>query len=231
MEGLRPDHWQAVSKFLTIRDMYRLMRVSRAWFHLWVDDRLWSFQEHRICAHFPDLKLLFDNCRTSKESKKRHKKEWVIPRKGTWRVFKKWLFLACRMDGFKKLCKNKEMHPIVFAALRLVIPRPDFIIKSQVEECINSSLRHFPMFEISFWTQDVSDHPGNRITYTARNGSNYFNCGFYDVRTYQSNTHQLHTVLNLLMAWRNFLFQKNMGTYYSPFFHQLMSSPPADDFK
>lgn len=82
MEGLGLDHWQYISKFLTIRELCRLMRVSRAWFHQWIDDRSWLYQEQRVCASFPDLKLIFDNCRASEATRKKNKTHWTIPRSG-----------------------------------------------------------------------------------------------------------------------------------------------------
>lgn len=228
MEGLRIDHWQTITKFLTIRDMCRLMCVSHTLFHLLVDDdRLWIFQEQRICALFPNLKPLFDNCRTSTEAKKRHKTEWVMPRKGTWWFFKRWLLLACDMGGIKELCLKEEMHPIVFAMIRITIPCPELITEEKMVKCEKKTYQGRPLYNIHFWSRGAH-YPGNRITYIIRHGSNYFDCEFFHIGTsYNARRDSgLHSsdYYGFFNAWRAVLFQEQYQSCWSPLFTQLMQN-------
>lgn len=232
MEGpvilLKMNHWQTVTKFLTIRELGRLMCVSREWFRLWVDDSLWLYQEKRICAQFPGLKSLFDNCRTSKEAKKRHKTEWSMPRKGTWWVFKNSLYKGCYMDGIKELCRKTELHPIVLEVTRLVIPCPHLITVSKVVKPDKKTYTNHPMYHIYHWSKGINQDHCNRTTFTIRQGNDYFDCEFYFSHTggtFDETNFGIHYAeSDLFTAWRAILFQKHYQPCWTPLFSQLMQN-------
>jgi predicted DNA-binding transcriptional regulator AlpA len=220
---LRADHCQVLSKFLTIRELCRLIQVSRKWFHLWIDDRSWLHQEQRVCACFPELKYIFDELRTSEEAKKRHKKEWVVPRKGTWWTFKRWLYMGCSMDGIKKMCNEPRMHPLVFSVVKTSIPFPKKITSSTIIKCDKTPGKYY-MFRISFWK-----HDGSRCTYIIKSTLTHFETEYYGSTMntfYNKNNSGIHSGLHhhyaLLLPWTAFLFQRHEQICWTPFFEQLM---------
>lgn len=145
MEGLvvSSDQWHLVSKWLTVKDLCRLMQVSRNWFHLWISDRAWMHQRNRVCRRFKELNSVFDlycdqgastehmSKRTQKSnSNKKRKTPWITPKRGIWYVFKKWLMMGKDMSGVKKLYKNPSMHPIVVSVVTTLIPFQERIVKT-----------------------------------------------------------------------------------------------------
>lgn len=233
MQGLgilQNDHWQHISTFLTVKELCRLMCVSRSCFHFWIDDRYWSYQEKRICFRFPELKFLFENHRPSKETKKRRKTGWKMPRKGTWWVFKRWLYLGTSMSGFKELCKKEDTHIIAIVILSLNIPcRRDFISENRV---IPNPIRggpNYSMYRISFWTPGAF-YPGNRTTFIVRHGSDYFDHEFYYIQTAQKydeiNERRNSGLFNgcLFSAWHSFLFQKEIYPSWTKLYEDLIQN-------
>lgn len=140
MEGLRPDHWHTIAKYLSVIDLCHMMQLSHSSFYLWVADRAWAHQRQRICARFPALNAIFDlyceqgasGQHTSKRAEKsnankKRKTAWITPRKGIWYVFKRWLILGTTMKGIKSLCKREEMHPIVISVIQSTLPYQEYI--------------------------------------------------------------------------------------------------------
>lgn len=228
-ECLRTDHWQTVSTFLTVRELCRLMCVSRAWFHRWVDDRLWSHQRQRICTQFPDLAALFDEYRPSKESKKRYKQEWCMPRKGVWRVFKSVLHKACTMSGIKELCKKKLTHPLVLAVCRLNVPCAELIYDSRVVEYENRNRKNVVLYGVSFWWK-AGRYPGHRASFYVRHSCDEFGFEFYDIdlnEFYTTRNGRIHNLLRhdeFLLTWECFLFQDPHATVWRSVFEQLIQA-------
>lgn len=198
------DHWQRISTFLTVRELCRLMQVSLSWFHIWVTDRCWLYQKQRICSRFPELKLLFDKSRTSKETKTKRQKEAELkmPRKGPWYVFKKHLALGLNMHGLRKLCKKEALHALVFAVVSLNIPHHESITHRRVIPASSNARRR-----IVFWTPE-EHYPGNRMTFTVRKGSNSFDLEFFYIKTGNYyNDPGLSRSSKYFESWKLFLFQ------------------------
>lgn len=146
------DQWHLVAKHLNVRDLCRLMQVSKDWFHLWIADRAWAHQRQRICATFPTLESVFGfSCeivdvsehtckRTEKSnSNKKRKKAWVTPRKGIWYTFKKWFMMGTHMKGIKELCKREETYPIVMSVILFNLPHHELITKTVIRSLGSSS--------------------------------------------------------------------------------------------
>lgn len=231
MEGLRPDHWQHISTFLTIRELCKLMCVSRTWFHFWIDDRYWLYQEQRICFHFPELQSLFEKNRPSKETRKKRKTEWTMPRKGTWWVFKRWLYLGINMGGFKELCRDKTTHPLAMAVVSLNIPcRRELISEPKIIPNQRKGGPGYSMYRVCFWTPGAH-HPGNRTTFIVRHGSNYFDHEFYYIQTgklYDEINERRESGLfngtSLFAAWRSLLFQEPNDPCWTDLFVKLIQN-------
>lgn len=195
------DHWQSISKFLTVREMGRLMCVSRDWFHRWVDDRLWLFQKQRICAQFPSLEPLFDKWRP----KKRHRQEWCMPRKGIWWVFKHFLSEVRDMRGIKKLCKNPSCHPLVLAVVSTSVECRELISDSNILSYATRNRSGTPMYDIMFWFSY------NWISFTVKNSYEYFECCIYRCKTGNYNDmRQEFESQWVFRNWQSILFQKNV---------------------
>lgn len=120
MEGLRFDHWQTVAKFLTVRDQCRAMQVSRAWWSMWVDDRMWTHHEERVFSRYPELRELLH--RPTETTKKRRRRFLIVPNKGTWWFFKKRLSLGFNVEGFKKLCNTPGLEQLAIAVAKSMVP-------------------------------------------------------------------------------------------------------------
>lgn len=128
------DSWYCASRYLTIRDICRLMQVSRAYFYIGVNDVMWQRQKARICQICPAAELLFhyysiDNVvagakkRNSDEQKKKRKTEkWLTPLYGIWYVFKRWIRHGLNAQGIRYLC-NKKNYPILFPTYLMHVPR------------------------------------------------------------------------------------------------------------
>lgn len=203
------DHWQSMSKFLTIREMGRLMCVSRTWFHRWVDDRLWLFQKQRICGQFPSLEPLFDEWQPTKETKKRHRREWCMPRKGIWWVFKRFLYLARNMDGIKALCKKPSCHPLVLAVLSTNIECRELITKNSIVTYNSLNRSGAPMHDIGFWFS------GNRVSFGVKHSSDVFRCiVFHAGKYFFDDLTQELAAIGAFKNWRAILFQKRVPPSY-----------------
>jgi len=124
MEGPFPiDLWlSAIAPHLDVRSLCALMACSRRSFCLWSSEPAWQHQRARICAVHPELAALFEQygCKTDREAaqrlneqavernnpSKRRKTPWLMPTRGTWFVFNRFLSLGCDMRGFKELCRH-----------------------------------------------------------------------------------------------------------------------------
>lgn len=227
-ECLRTDHWQTVSTFLTIRELCRLMCVSRVWFHRWVDDRLWYFQRQRVCAKFPELGAILDEYRATTKKKKRKKIDddndveqgLCIPRKGLWSAFKRLLHKACTMDGIKELCKKPAMHPLVLAVCRLNVPCLELIYDNRVVEYQKRNRRNSALYGVSFWWNS-GVYPGHRITFCVRHSCDEFSFEFYDVDSNEFCTskngkaYQCYWDVDFFLTWESFLFQDACATFWT----------------
>lgn len=217
MASFTPDIYQAMTPHLTIRDLCMLMQVSRAWFTLWVSNRMWQYQKQRICAYDPLLGALFEQ--KKKQNKKRHKSEWVIPKKGTWYVFKHYLSLACTEKGIKKLCKQPNAHCVVFAMMKTLIPqgRTNILKCTIVKSTVPTSL-----YYVNMWTNaDV------RFTCRIGRHSNRFGSMFCELYHPETGCTYLERVLfgNIVwhfQMWVTLLYQLESCIVWTPLFEQLM---------
>src|SRR6185295_8953359 len=141
MQGLRTDDWQLIAAHLTVRDLCRMMCVSRAAFDIFIADGAWRHQEQRICTRFPALRVLFrkQRHRNPEVAKKRRRATWRTPRKGVWWVCKQWLMLGCSFDGFWKLSSTVDGgDDVCFAVLQSALPHPERIMSWNVEPRVYS---------------------------------------------------------------------------------------------
>jgi hypothetical protein len=110
-----------------------MMQLSHDFFYLWVTDRIWMQQRHRMCNQFPQLAGIFNEyannaaehlCKRAikSNSNKKRKSAWITPRKGIWYVFKRWLSLGFTRAGFFKLYRNTRLHPIALSVVLATIP-------------------------------------------------------------------------------------------------------------
>lgn len=202
------DHWQSMSKFLTVREMGRLMCVSRTWFHRWVDDRLWLFQKQRICTLFPSLEPLFDKWQPTEETKKRHRREWCMPRKGIWWGFKRFLYLALNMDGIKALCKKPSCHPLVLAVLSTNIECRELISESNVISYNSWNTAGAPMYDICFWLSDIL------VSFGVNHSRDWFECRiYYCEKARYNNVTEDSRHTQAFKNWRTILFQKRVSPH------------------
>jgi len=124
MEGPFPiDVWQLhVAPRLDVRSLCALMVCSRASFCFWSSNRSWQWQMQRILKTRPELQLLFDAyacdadlyvrenrevvTRQQRKLSKKLKTPWLMPTRGIWFVFSRFLSLGFYMRGFKELCRH-----------------------------------------------------------------------------------------------------------------------------
>jgi len=142
---MRADEWHAVAARLDVSNLYKMMTMSREFFHLFVADRAWLAQRHRVCARFPKLVALFEEHANvgqagehmSEESvkwnsNKKRKTAWLTPRSGIWFVFKRWLCKGKDLLGYRELLRMKPrsagVDALIYAVLREHIPHQDRII-------------------------------------------------------------------------------------------------------
>lgn len=103
------------------------MCVSRAWFGVWVVDSAWSGQRARVCETWPALAELFERCAgreiasvhskpIKKKRRKSRNKRIVIPRRGIWFVFARWLS-RWRYDEIRDLRHATGLAPLRVAML------------------------------------------------------------------------------------------------------------------
>lgn len=234
MEGLRVDHWQTVSKFLTIREMGRLMCVSRGWYHLWKEDRMWVYQKERMCSIYPDLRRYFEGVRTSKQfSKKKRKTEISKPQSGIWSVFKRYMYAACTCTDFKKLCQKEKHFPLVTSVAKSMIPCPELITLVRIDVAPVKTYRR-ELFRIVIQCPGIPDVE-NQIRLIFYHGGSYmkFECYRASNRSISSEygMFQLfshHDLFNELIGWwRRSLFQINpydISTKWRPEFINFMQN-------
>lgn len=202
MEGslLKSDNWQYISTFLTIQELCRLTRVSRACFFFWMDDRYWSYQKQRVCFHFPELSPLFEE--NSYTKKKRKKSEWSMPRKGTWWVFKKYLSLGFNMKGLIKSCEREVTHALVLAVISFSVPTRELITERKVLSNPKKEGLNYSAYRISFWTPSV------RYTFLIRSGSNCLDLEIYYIpKNAYKTVYETNKTQGIFKAWKDFLFQ------------------------
>jgi len=133
IDQLRYDHWQNVSKFLTPRDLCRLMCVSHSFWAMWGLDRFWSQQELRVCSRFPELKSVFEKYRAVKPlAKKARNLRLRKKRKGIWYVFKTVLYRAGTNEGIMEFGRRPDMHPLVYAVVLVSIPNNEKIVEKRI---------------------------------------------------------------------------------------------------
>lgn len=116
------------------------MQVSRAWFYMWVTDRMWAQHRRRICVGNPELVRLFEEHsdasgdggeHESKRSKKsnsnsKRKTPWIMPKQGTWYVFRRWLSKGMSMRALKTLPRHLwQTSAVLTAVVRSHLPNPD----------------------------------------------------------------------------------------------------------
>ena len=145
MEGLHTDVLHSIATYLEPRDLCTMMRLSHLLCHIFVADRAWLTQKRRICTRFPDLAILFDahvdadgaahmsGTSMKRNSNKKRKTAWLMPRKGIWYVFKHWLAKGCKLSGLRALLHitpHKEpIDALIYAFVRLGIPPEETILR------------------------------------------------------------------------------------------------------
>lgn len=152
-----PDHWHIMTSFLSVRDLCRLMQVSRDWFFLWVTDRAWMYQRNRVCRRFPHLEDIFEIwcdprtvsdhiCKSSERSNsnKRRKVPWVFPVIGIWHVFKRWLMVGKHLDGVRKLVKLEFTDSLIMCMISTLVPFDERIIQREFN--INKSMARIDLY-------------------------------------------------------------------------------------
>jgi len=146
MQGLPFDGWLLIARYFTVQDLCRCMRVSHDWFYAWASDRMWMYQRARVCAVCPELIPVFDlyhgkeaagahlaYASVKSNTNKKRKTPWIMPRKGTWYVFKRILAQGFYMETIKTdLGRNVKWHPVICAIARMCTPRPDLIISTEI---------------------------------------------------------------------------------------------------
>jgi hypothetical protein len=228
MEGLslKPDNWQYISTFLTIKELCRLTCVSRACFFFWMEDRYWSYQKQRVCFHFPELSPLFEE--NSYAKKKRKKSEWSMPRKGTWWVFKRYLHAGTHMEGFKKICKKEDTRALAIAVVSLNIPMRELITGTNVFYTLVKRGPNASICRIYFWSPSLDkNNYQNRTTCFIRRGSNSFDFQFRCSLTDQTYFYErLFSTTDHFNAWKSFLFQKDYIPCWNDLFLDLIQNKP-----
>lgn len=235
MEGLRPDHWHAIAKYLSVIDLCHMMQLSQSSFYLWVADRAWAHQRQRICARFPALNAIFDlyceqgasGQHTSKRAEKsnankKRKTAWITPRKGIWYVFKRWLILGTTMKGIKSLCKREEMHPIVISVVCSIIPCNELITKTKIKK-----IEHDGVAKGVYTTHQVIIRWGkSRYQCDVRNTRNFFDghCFYDDINNEWFHESDLFEwgISKELLGWKTFLFQ--VTTRYDKHWNDLFEN-------
>ena len=123
---LRDDEWHAIAAYLAPRDLCAMMRTSHHLCELFVADGAWLTQRNRVCDRFPALSSVFDAFDTLPEergnhaskacikrnSNKRRKTPWLMPLKGTWYTFKRWLSKGCSFLGFRELLLDSGIYRV-----------------------------------------------------------------------------------------------------------------------
>lgn len=105
---------------------------------------MWGYQKHRaegafgVVSEFPALQALFEThandaaehiARRSMKSNgnKKRKTAWIMPRRGIWYVFKRWLSMGFNMGGFRRAFKSEDLKPLAIAAIRAHLPNHENI--------------------------------------------------------------------------------------------------------
>lgn len=193
MEGpsLRADHWLSVARHLSVRELCRCMQVSRAWFYMWVADRMWAQHRRRICAGNPELVRLFEEHsdasgdggeHESKRSRKsnsnaKRKTPWIMPKQGTWYVFRRWLSKGMSAQELRKLPRHQWESSAVLASLvRSHLPDPQGWSNFQIHYNVVPPGRRYPsVFYIEGWYKIAGlDSPGHRIRCLLNHGAPLF---------------------------------------------------------
>ena len=118
--------WHSVARHLPPRELCRCMRVSRGWFGIWVVDRAWRQQRERICSVWQGMAAVFEGKagREAGSHRKRARRDGhiVIPRRGTWFVFKRWLGYD-EVEWFSRTLSEPKLAPLraVMFATHLVV--------------------------------------------------------------------------------------------------------------
>lgn len=215
---MNSDGWLCVARHLTVRELCALMQVSPDWFYLWVTDRMWAYQKHRILSEFPALQTLFEKhagdatehiARRSIKSNgnKKRKTAWIMPRRGIWYVFKRWLSMGFNMSGFRKAFISEELRPLAIAAIRAHLPNNHNI-------CViieSSEFTFEDMRRVLFYFKG-----GCVLHFTFSLKSPYLNIRFglkYE-KAFLSGIH----IRNYFSGWRSFILQTRLLPFWLPSF-------------
>jgi hypothetical protein len=173
-----------------------------------------------MCAYYPELSKLFAHCRASKATRKRHKTEWIMPRSGTWWVFKGYLAVAGSVKGIKMLCKRSVFHCVVFAVLRTLIPRPDLITDSDIYKAYREDTYKQTLYRIYMRTST-----GARIKWKIERGD-FLSTSFKDAQNVKTEGYDLVNLRDdRFYCWRCLLYEvdtENRRRWNNRFLH-LMS--------
>lgn len=201
MEGVSIDTWHLVAAHLTVRDLCRLMCVSKPWFYMWVADRAWIHQRNRVCARFPALCALFEqykgknsiNDRTHRSARKRQAVEFTVPSAGIWYVFKKWI-----LGDNNDIAFGKHKRILLMCMAELNAPAP---MKVQRKE-FYSSWYHGVGYDIIF------HYPATRLLYYIRNNDGYPSASFNAVPFQEDQVCYGH-LYGFLCLWYDFVLQRS----------------------
>lgn len=210
------------------------MCVSRGWYHLWMEDRMWIYQRERMCSLYPDLRVYFEGVCISKHFKnKKRKKEISKPQSGIWSIFKKYLYAACFLTDFKKLCLSGKHFPLVTSICKSMIPCPELITLCKIEV---SPIKTYgrEVFRIVMRCPGISNIE-NQISLIFYQGRSYMKFQFYvasnqlpysEYSFYQLYSH--NELFNELIGWwRRSLYQKELSrfsTKWRPEFRNAMQN-------
>lgn len=204
MEGLGVDHWQHVSKFLSPKDLCRLMCVSHSFRSMWGSDRFWYHQKDRVCGRFPELEPLFKT-----------------PNMGIWRIFKEILFKCVTLQGLGQCCESETLQSIVFSVAMLSVPFNEKIQKKTITKIGKALLEETCVYHVNLMTLSTLLlqfvlYPGHGrfvLTKVYFNAANQKSC-FFNV---------CHGCPDRCEQWRMFLLQdKRMKQGWNDKLYEIM---------
>lgn len=214
---MNSDGWLCVARYLTVRELCALMQVNREWFFMWVTDRMWGYQKHRVVSEFPALQALFEThandaaehiARRSMKSNgnKKRKTAWIMPRRGIWYVFKRWLSMGFNMGGFRRAFKSEDLKPLAIAAIRAHLPNHENI-------CVVTEAPLFPKFrndrQLLFYYK-----PFGLVRFTFSLKSPYLSILFGLEKAFVTGI----DIYNYFKGWQSFVLQTRFIPLWLPSF-------------
>lgn len=248
---LHADLWRVcIGRYLRCADLCALMQLSPEWFYFWVADASWALQRQRVCARFPDIASVFTVHEAPKDmvgrmrksnSNKKRKTAWLMPRHGSWLVFKRYLSQCANAEQFKVVCRTEKLAALAVCALRIHVPHEERIGKWSVSHHGKGRSNRegwWHMHSIWMWSTDGYD----RLEFRVLHGLGRVPCEHYQLSSGGGVTSIMHdaTLVSFLYVvpaqakhddpwpfepWHHFVLERPWKPRWTVEFEQRMRGP------